>query len=221
MRLTPVLALATALLAAVPAAAVHYIVDTGAGTDFGYAPYVYNFGGDQFQFEAVQFYVPTATTIRSIEATLAPRVLDSTLTVRLYAVDPVTDAPQAGTAFFARAFAVHDYYTGFQGVSGLSVAVTPGYYYAAFEVDAGQTFNGYFVAGAPRPERSAYAQGAQRNGAYQRILIPAESASLGLRIADTPGGAVPEPAMWAMLVAGFGLVGGALRRRSPVIEGTS
>lgn len=28
------------------------------------------------------------------------------------------------------------------------------------------------------------------------------------------GAAVPEPASWAMLVAGFGLVGGALRRRS-------
>ena len=27
-------------------------------------------------------------------------------------------------------------------------------------------------------------------------------------------GAVPEPASWAMMVAGFGLVGGAVRRRS-------
>lgn len=30
---------------------------------------------------------------------------------------------------------------------------------------------------------------------------------------DRPGGVVPEPATWAMLIAGFGLVGGALRRR--------
>lgn len=28
-----------------------------------------------------------------------------------------------------------------------------------------------------------------------------------------PGGAIPEPASWAMLIAGFGLVGGAVRRR--------
>lgn len=28
--------------------------------------------------------------------------------------------------------------------------------------------------------------------------------------------AVPEPASWAMMVAGFGLVGGAMRRRSPI-----
>lgn len=31
---------------------------------------------------------------------------------------------------------------------------------------------------------------------------------------STPGGAVPEPATWAMLITGFGLVGGAMRRRS-------
>ena len=29
----------------------------------------------------------------------------------------------------------------------------------------------------------------------------------------TPSGAVPEPATWAMLIAGFGLVGASLRRR--------
>jgi hypothetical protein len=31
---------------------------------------------------------------------------------------------------------------------------------------------------------------------------------------DLGNGAVPEPATWAMLIAGFGLAGGALRRRS-------
>jgi len=30
----------------------------------------------------------------------------------------------------------------------------------------------------------------------------------------TVTGAVPEPATWAMMIAGFGLVGGAMRRRS-------
>ncbi len=30
-----------------------------------------------------------------------------------------------------------------------------------------------------------------------------------------PTSAVPEPATWAMMIAGFGVVGGAVRRRRP------
>ena len=37
------------------------------------------------------------------------------------------------------------------------------------------------------------------------------------RIDITPG-AVPEPATWAMMIAGFGLVGGALRRRATQVR---
>ncbi len=35
-----------------------------------------------------------------------------------------------------------------------------------------------------------------------------------ISFAKAPGGAVPEPASWAMMIAGLGLVGAALRRRS-------
>ena len=34
---------------------------------------------------------------------------------------------------------------------------------------------------------------------------------------DNPGGGVPEPASWAMLIAGFGLVGAAARRRRSTV----
>ena len=33
---------------------------------------------------------------------------------------------------------------------------------------------------------------------------------------NLPGGAVPEPATWAMMLGGFGLLGGAIRRRNRV-----
>jgi len=35
---------------------------------------------------------------------------------------------------------------------------------------------------------------------------------------ETPG-AVPEPAAWTLMIAGFGLVGAALRRRAPLVHG--
>ncbi len=34
------------------------------------------------------------------------------------------------------------------------------------------------------------------------------------QVVNPPSGAVPEPATWAMMIAGFGMVGGAMRRRS-------
>jgi hypothetical protein len=37
---------------------------------------------------------------------------------------------------------------------------------------------------------------------------------------DNVSAAVPEPATWAMLIAGFGLVGGALRRRNTGLQRT-
>ena len=47
-----------------------------------------------------------------------------------------------------------------------------------------------------------------------KALIP--SFIYGFRISgDALAAVVPEPASWAMLIAGFGLVGGALRRRRP------
>ncbi len=51
---------------------------------------------------------------------------------------------------------------------------------------------------------------------YYDSSFPADSISLNGSISDINvrvSGAVPEPAAWAMMITGFGLVGGSLRRR--------
>jgi hypothetical protein len=51
----------------------------------------------------------------------------------------------------------------------------------------------------------------------------ASGSGIGIGIAGQPsgGGVVPEPATWAMLIAGFGLVGASLRRRRGTIAHTT
>lgn len=68
-----------------------------------------------------------------------------------------------------------------------------------------------------------YVSGAFSEGATLRNpdVIGTEAPSyigpnLLLEAAADPVGAVPEPSTWAMMIAGFGMVGGALRRRPRV-----
>jgi hypothetical protein len=44
--------------------------------------------------------------------------------------------------------------------------------------------------------------------------VPNDNITLNIARAPVVDGAVPEPATWAMMILGFGLVGGALRRRT-------
>jgi hypothetical protein len=45
---------------------------------------------------------------------------------------------------------------------------------------------------------------------------PVQPLTYRLTISDSPIAPVPEPASWAMMIAGFGLVGATMRRRRPV-----
>lgn len=73
-------------------------------------------------------------------------------------------------------------------------------------VDALGVFNGRDVGGAWTLR--AYDSAGGDSGGYGgwRLIV-------NDGVADTPAGGVPEPATWAMMVAGFGMLGGALRRR--------
>ena len=48
--------------------------------------------------------------------------------------------------------------------------------------------------------------------------VSTSSVDLAFRIVGTTVSPVPEPATWALMLAGFGLVGAGLRRRTPVVR---
>jgi PEP-CTERM motif len=57
------------------------------------------------------------------------------------------------------------------------------------------------------------------SGTGQSFAISGGGAQFGFDdVTFNVGGAVPEPASWALMIAGFGLVGSAMRRRKPSVS---
>ena len=83
------------------------------------------------------------------------------------------------------------------------------------------TLMGGNIVGSPTLFDSGSRTDAQTNGVVTYTVAPGQSitgatfASAGNSFEfDNLAAAVPEPAMWGMMILGFGLVGGLLRRRS-------
>ena len=73
-------------------------------------------------------------------------------------------------------------------------------------------YNGQALSG------DAYAGGTAlfSNSPYSGYCETNGTCDLNFRVSSfTPSGAVPEPASWALMIVGFGLTGGAMRRRKP------
>jgi len=75
----------------------------------------------------------------------------------------------------------------------------------------GNSFLGAFGFGANDQGGPNFIGGV--NFAPETLVIPHFDADGNIDFGAPGGGAVPEPATWAMLIMGFGLLGGALRRR--------
>ncbi len=77
------------------------------------------------------------------------------------------------------------------------------------------------VPGPTAPVATPYAINAPADGFYNFRVVYGECctlpAVLKITVNDAPIGEVPEPATWAMMIAGFGLVGGAMRRRRETV----
>jgi hypothetical protein len=92
-------------------------------------------------------------------------------------------------------------------------------FWSPVTLTAGQT---YFLVF--QDDRNAYGIAGDTNNPYANGNVYANSGfgnfsgfDYAFRTyADDATGAVPEPATWAMMIMGFGLVGGAMRRRQNV-----
>ncbi len=103
------------------------------------------------------------------------------------------------------------------GFTNLPTGETTGSYAALYDLSLSSTFIGAFLA----------ASGGTADLARARLLDAFDTsfAYINLHTSIFPGGeirgqiaSVPEPANWAMMVLGFGLVGGALRCRTGILR---
>jgi hypothetical protein len=183
------------------------IVDTGPGPAAGVARL---YAG---QWLAAEFSLSVASTITDVQGWIGctpdPRLPcgDGTATAVIY-----TDGGEVpGTQLFAGAFN-GDVAFDFDGPSGLSWLLTPGTYWVAFEVQAGQTLDNSMGVPSSAPlGNEAFRQPVFNGGAYSEL----DSIDIGVRIFGDPVTAVPEPST-GILVGTMGLIGlgGVLWRRS-------
>jgi hypothetical protein len=106
-------------------------------------------------------------------------------------------APHGGTDFH-----------GWFGVHGANVVLDPGEYWITFVVRPEDTYSNGLTFYAPNPTVKE-AQMRSVDGPWSAR----NDLDFSLRVLGDPTAAVPEPAAWALMIAGFGAVGGALRRR--------
>jgi len=205
----PSLAIAALLCSvAAPPATAASIVDTGAGPDNNDTTWGLTSG----QYLAAEFTLGSDDTIRTIEAYIGG-IVSQTVTVRIF-----TDGGDVpGSVLYSGSFDTAITAQGaaqWQGLAGLNWALSAGAYWIGFEGTASNAFaySGYLVGAAPDPlGNEAFSVGG--SSPYHG----ADDLDLSIRITDDmAAAAVPEPATWALMLVGFGAIGGALRRRPAV-----
>jgi hypothetical protein len=169
-----------------------YIVDTGTPSgDLAWALH-------SDQWLAAEFSLGMAYTLTDIEGYMLDNI--GQLTVAIYGDGG--EVPDTGNEFYSQSFTVpgdsqtpYDWY----GLSGLSWSLLTGTYWVAFEVRAGDTYNGGMREDPPNPLADEAAKTSGPN------YFECDGLYLGIKIQGTPGAPVPEPA--TMLLFGSGLAG--------------
>lgn len=194
--------LAVALFTSAMPAAAATIVDTGVKSSFPFKVRAVSAFSSVFG----KFNVGTDTRIESVE-TFGSVVIGGDAWFRLYANDAGGNLP--GTLLYSATADFDSSGPNWRGVSGLVWNVLSGDYWVGYGAAPSSRFYASTVRGsAPNPlgDEAYYTKFTGLKGD--------DSANLSWRINGSEiVSAVPEPETWAMLVGGFTLIGGALRRR--------
>lgn len=143
--------------------------------------------------------------------------------VRLSDDQNFIDVSLSWVGLVAPAAAGHIHCCAFLGANGpVAIDLEPvpqitGSIFASFDLTDISTYAGGFLAangGTAEGARAALLAGLTSGGAYFNIH---NQPFPGGQIRGQIEGAIPEPASWALMIAGFGLVGGALRRRTAAV----
>ena len=186
--------LATGAPFATPAQAA-IIVDTGATATAGGRPL------NEAQALAGYFTLGVATTITSAEGMIGGDGATGTIAIFSGGVDPASS-----TRLFSGSFTIAESRpSSYQGVFGQNWNLAAGSYWVGFFTDGTN-----FISSSATNPLSRHAV-----RPFDNIWVQhGPDLALGIRmIGNVTPGAVPEPATWAMMTVGFGLVGGMMRRR--------
>jgi hypothetical protein len=185
-----------ALVVAQPVSAAT-LVDTGQPTFVGGGSIVAT-----YQWLAAEFTLGSSATVNQVQGWLG---VSDFVPLRITIRSDAGNAP--GSEIYSADFLGLPSEGAWQGAKGLSWALAAGDYWVSFESDHSDQI-AYMPGGAP--------------GLLNRYAFTSNQASswneggfagVGVRIFGTTG-AVPEPATWALMISGFGLVGTAARRRT-------
>jgi len=138
-----------------------------------------------------------------------------------YAISFSSTSSAVGSSYLVAGTNTAAFYTGnLGGAVGASFSVTGTQY--AFNPANGNLLMDIFVTnqdnvsnGSGNSYNQADYTGIQTTRAVDAVAgIYSGGGGLVTEFNATPSGAVPEPASWALMIIGFGMVGGALRRRA-------
>ncbi len=189
--------LATGAALVTPAVAA-IVIDTGAVATAGGRPL------NEAEALAGYFTLGQATAISSVEGMIGGDGATGTIAIFSGGVDPASSILLFSSSFTI----VNSRPSSYQGVFGQNWNLAAGSYWVGFFTDGTN-----FISSSATNPLSRHAVRGFDNLWVQR----GSDLALGIRmIGNVTPGAVPEPGAWAMMLIGFGAIGGTLRARRRV-----